>query len=397
MDVVVIAAGRGTRMRPLTKTRPKPLLPVGQRSLIEELLHRCRGVADRYLVVTGYRGGDIEAHLGTAFAGRPIEYVSQPEPKGTADAVSQVREHVTDRFLMLNADVIVDPAAIEAVAAAAGHTLLATRVEEPTAYGIVETAGRRLQALHEKPTDPPSNRANAGVYAFEPSIFEAIAAITPSPRGEYELTDAIERTVADGGTVTVVDTEGPWLDVGRPWELLDAIAETLRDLQPAHDGTIEEGATLTGAVAVADTARVRAGAYIEGPVVLKPGADVGPNAYVRGPAVLGPDVRVGNGVEVKRSILGADTNVGHLSYVGDSVLGQSVNFGAGTIVANLRHDERPVRMRVKGEAVDTGRRKLGVIVGDRSKTGINTSLNAGVVLGVGARTGPGEVLTADRR
>ncbi len=147
---------------------------------------------------------------------------------------------------------------------------------------------------------------------------------------------------------------------------------------------------------VEDGARVRSGAYINGPAIVQSGADVGPNCYVRGATVIGENVRIGNAVEVKNSIVMADTAIGHLSYVGDSILGEDVNFGAGTIVANLRHDGESVRMTVKGDRVDTTRRKLGVVVGDRTKTGIDTSLNAGVILGVGARTSVGESVTRDR-
>ena len=143
-------------------------------------------------------------------------------------------------------------------------------------------------------------------------------------------------------------------------------------------------------------ARIRDGAYVEGPVTIRPGADVGPNAYVRGPTTIGPDVEVGNGVEIKHSVLMDETSVNHLSYVGDSVLGADVNFGAGTVVANLRHDDESVEMTVKGETVDTGRRKLGVVVGNGTKTGINTSLNAGVKLGVETMTRPGESVLKDR-
>jgi bifunctional UDP-N-acetylglucosamine pyrophosphorylase/glucosamine-1-phosphate N-acetyltransferase len=112
--------------------------------------------------------------------------------------------------------------------------------------------------------------------------------------------------------------------------------------------------------------------------------------------LLGEGVRVGNAVEVKNSVIMADTAVPHLSYVGDSVLGRDVNFGAGTTVANLRHDGEAVRLTVKGDRVSTGRRKFGVVVGDGVKTGIQTSLNAGVKLSTGATTGPGEPVTRDR-
>ncbi|MDY7082768.1 MAG: glucose-1-phosphate thymidylyltransferase, partial [Halobacteria archaeon] len=131
-------------------------------------------------------------------------------------------------------------------------------------------------------------------------------------------------------------------------------------------------------------------------VVVKRGADVGPNSYVRGSSVIGEDVRVGNGVEVKNSIIMRGSAAGHLSYIGDSVVGENVNFGAGTVVANLRHDDGNVRMNVKGESVDTRRRKLGVVLADGVKTGVNTSLNAGVKMGVGTTTLPGEVVMNDK-
>jgi len=153
---------------------------------------------------------------------------------------------------------------------------------------------------------------------------------------------------------------------------------------------------VSGAVVGEDGARIRSGTYVEGPVVIREGADVGPNAYVRGATVLGPDARVGNAVEVKNSVLMEGATVGHLSYVGDSILGRDVNFGAGTVVANLRHDDESIRMTVKDERVDTGRRKLGVVAGDDVKTGIDTSLNAGLSLSTGARSEPGETVLRDR-
>ncbi|SFP51410.1 bifunctional UDP-N-acetylglucosamine pyrophosphorylase / Glucosamine-1-phosphate N-acetyltransferase [Halolamina pelagica] len=111
--------------------------------------------------------------------------------------------------------------------------------------------------------------------------------------------------------------------------------------------------------------------------------------------MVGPDAKVGHAVEVKNSVLMEGATIGHLSYVGDSVLGRDVNFGAGTVVANLRHDDGTVQLRVKGESTDTGRRKFGVVGGDGAKTGIDTTLNASVKLDSDARTGPGETVTRD--
>lgn len=396
MDAVIVAAGRGTRMRPLTDTRPKPLLPVGEQTLLERLLTQCAPLVDRLVLVVGYRDEAIRERIGTEYAGTPVVYVEQSDREGTADAVGQAADIVEHRFLALNADVVIDRSLLEQLIDTDGHAIATRTVEDPESYGVIERRGTRLTGIHEKPTNPPTNRINVGLYAFEPEVFDVIADLAKSPRGEYELTDAIDRVVAEGDRVTVVDYDGPWLDVGRPWELLEATEVTLAELDDRIEGTVEEGAHLSGPVVVENGARIRSGSYIEGPVVIGADADIGPNAYLRSGSVIGPNARIGNSVEVKQSIVMADTSVGHLSYVGDSVLGADVNFGAGTMVANLRHDDRSIAVTVKGERVDTGRRKLGVIVGDRTKTGINTSLNAGVVLGVGAKTKPGETVLRDR-
>ncbi|WP_435118922.1 bifunctional sugar-1-phosphate nucleotidylyltransferase/acetyltransferase [Halolamina sp. C58] len=393
---VVVAAGQGTRMRPLTERRPKPLLPAAGRSLLEHVLDACADHVDRYVIVVGYEGEQVRETIGDAYADSPVEYVTQAEQLGTAHAVEQAAEYVDERFLVLNGDVVIEPELVADLAESEGSAMAVKPVDDPRNYGVVSLDGTRVTDVVEKPADPPTDLANLGIYAFEPDAFAHIEATELSERGEYEITESLQRYIDAGGDVTAVEYDGPWLDVGRPWELLAANEHLLADLAGDVQGTVEPRATLDGPVVVEEGARVRNGAYIEGPVVVQAGADVGPNAYVRGASVIGPDVRVGNAVEVKNSILMADTACGHLSYVGDSVLGADVNFGAGTTVANLRHDDETIRVRVKGESVDTGRRKFGVVVGDGTKTGIDTSLNAGVKLGAGTRTTPNETVTRDR-
>ncbi|MGQ3330216.1 bifunctional sugar-1-phosphate nucleotidylyltransferase/acetyltransferase [Halorubrum sp. FL23] len=396
---VVLAAGRGTRMRPLTDRCPKPLLPVGDRSLLEQVFDTAADVVDEFVVVTGYRGEEIRDALGESYRDRPIHYVEQAEALGTAHAIAQAEPVVDDDFLVLNGDVVVDASLPRALADAEGTAVAATEVADPRAYGVLSTAADgSLAGIVEKPDEPPTTLANVGCYAFEPAVFEYVDRTPESERGEYEITTTIELLLDDGHRIDVAPYEGTWLDVGRPWELLEAneLALAALDGGVENAGAVEEDVHLHGAIVVEDGARVRSGAYVEGPALIREGADVGPNAYIRGPTVVGPDAHVGHSVEVKNSVLMADASVGHLSYVGDSVLGSGVNFGAGTNVANLRHDGENVRLTVKGDRVDTGRRKLGAIVGDGAKTGINTSLNAGVKLGAGETTGLGESVTRDR-
>jgi len=395
MKVVVIAAGQGTRMGPLTDTRPKPLLPVAGKPIVEHVLETAAPYVDGFVLVVGYEANQLKAHFGDSYRGLPIEYTLQEEQLGTAHAIAQAREYVEGPFLALNGDVHLTNGLINDLANEPGMAMTVMPVENPQEYGVIERDGTQITDIIEKPENPPSNLANLGLYRFTPEIFDYIEKTELSERGEYEITDSLEMALDEEG-VTAVEYDGVWLDIGRPWELLEANAYLLEDLEHSLAGTIEDGATLKGPVRVEEGARVRDGAYIEGPVIIQSGADVGPNAYVRGATVIGPDVRIGNAVEVKNSILMADTAVGHLSYVGDSVLGERVNFGAGTKVANLRHDDETVRMQVKGDLLDTGRRKLGVVVGDGTKTGINTSLNAGVTLGTNTRTGLGEAVTEDK-
>ena len=393
---VVLAAGQGTRMRPLTDRRPKPLLPAAGRPLVEHVLDACIDVVDEFVVVIGYRGTDVIERLGDAYRGAPISYVEQADPAGTAHAIEQARDVVDDRFVVLNGDVLVDPALPEALAATEGTAVATTPVEDPRSYGVVSVGDDgSMESIVEKPADPPTNLANVGCYAFDPAVFEYIDRTEKSERGEYEVTDTLDLLLADGHDVSVVEYEGRWLDVGRPWELLAANELLLADVERDVRGEVAAGARLDGAVVVAEDATVRDGVHIEGPALIMSGADVGPNAYVRGATVVGPDAHVGNAVEVKNSILMSDAAVPHLSYVGDSVLGRDVNLGAGTKVANLRHDDASVEMTVKGERVDTGRRKLGVVLGDGVKTGINVSLNAGVKIASGAGIEPGGIVMRD--
>lgn len=395
---VVLAAGRGTRMRPLTDRRPKPLLPVGDRTLLECVLDAAHDVVDAFVVVTGYRGKQIRDDVGESYRDRPVDYVEQAEPRGTAHAIAQAEPVVDDRFVVLNGDVLVDPSLPRALADAGGTAVAATEVADPSSYGVISTApDGTLAGIVEKPADPPTRLANVGCYAFEPDIFEYLDRTPESERGEYEVTTTLELLVTNERTISVARYDGTWLDVGRPWELLTATETVLDELDGQRlAGTVAEGVHLDGPVVVEEGATLRSGVSVEGPAVIREGAEVGPNAYLRGSTVVGPDAHVGHAVEVKNAVLMAGASVGHQSYVGDSVLGRDVNFGAGTNVANLRHDDETVRLTVKGDRVDTGRRKLGAIVGDAAKTGINTSLNAGVRLGAGERTGPGEVVSRDR-
>lgn len=380
-------------MRPLTDSIPKPMLPVGSSPLVAHTADAAvEAGASELLVVVGYEASEVREYFGSEYRGIPVTYVSQEDQRGTADAVRAARRHLDGAFAVLNGDNLYEASDIEMLFES-GPSIAAIRVDSPSNYGVLSTEGSRVTEIIEKPSNPPSNLANAGAYVF-PSEAREWLDVEMSARGEYELTDVVSRSI-DRTDVTVVELDR-WLDVGRPWELLEANEWKLGEFERRIDGTVHEGADLRGPVVVEDGAHIENGVVIEGPALVRSGATVGPNAYVRGRTLLGEDTTVGQSVEIKNSVLLADASVPHLSYVGDSILGRDVNFGAGTTVANLRHDDEPVKVTVKGERVSTGRRKFGVVVGNDVKTGINTVLNAGVTLSSESITKPGESVWRDR-
>ena len=392
MKAVVLAAGEGVRLQPITATMPKHLIQVGGKPILEYCLDalKASGITE-VVVVTHYMGDAIRQYFGDgAELGLKIAYVEQAEMLGTGNAVSVVEPYVDGDFVLVYGDLLFAPEAVADVvclfeAEKPAVVMAVVPVEKPESYGIVELENEKMvKRIVEKPAagESPSNLANAGLYVFSEEIFGKIKQTKASIRGEWELTDALSLLIESGKTVLASKvSKSDWIDIGRPWNLLEANSWALKRMEHNVYGAVEEGAHLVGPVTVAETARIRSGAYIEGPSFIGEGSDIGPNCYIRPCTSIGKNVRIGNACEVKNSIVMDGTHVGHLSYVGDSILCERCNLAAGTITANLRLDDGHVKMLVKGKVVDSGRRKLGAILGADVKTGINALLMPGVKVG----------------
>lgn len=398
MKAVVLAAGKGERLLPLTENRPKHLLPIGGKPLLEWILEGMVGAGvDEALLVTHYMEEQIKGYFGDGKRlGLELSYVSQEEMRGTADAFRMAEDFAGgEEFLGVYGDLFLPPEGFEALIRARRKgetTMCVVPVDDPSRMGVVALEGNRVTAIVEKPApgEEPSDLANAGMYIFQPGIFRLIDETGLSSRNEYEITDSLRALIDSGATLRAVTLpRGSWLDVGLPWNLLEANEKALSSMETSIEGDVEEGVHVQGPVRIAEGARVRSGVYIEGPVCIGSGSDIGPNCYLRPSTCIGADVRVGNACEVKNSIIMDGTHIPHLSYVGDSVIGERCNLGAGTITANIRFDKKNVKVEVKGERIDSGRRKLGVIIGDDVQTGINVNLLPGVKVGAGAWIAPG--------
>lgn len=392
MKAVILAAGEGVRLQPITTSRPKHLIQVGGKAILEHCLDALKacGIFEA-VIITHFMSQAIRDYFGDGSNfGLKITYVEQKAILGTGNAALSAEPFIDDDFILVYGDLLFSSDVINTVlklhkAESATAVVAVVAVDKPESYGIIELdAKKRFKRIIEKPRreEAPSNLANAGLYVFSKELFEALRQVKRSVRGEWELTDAVTLLATEDKTVLVAEiAKGNWFDLGRPWDLLDANSWALKRMEHKILGTIEEGAHLIGPVTVAQTARIRSGAYIEGPCFIDEGADVGPNCYIRPYTSIGKNARVGNACEVKNSIIMNKTHVGHLSYVGDSILCENCNLGAGTITANLRFDNSTIKMSIKEKVVDTGRRKLGVIMGDNVKTGVNSVFMPGIKVG----------------
>lgn len=383
MQAVILAAGEGTRMRPLTYTRPKVMLPIANKPILEHLINELKkaGIRDIVLVV-GYKDEKVREYFGDGNKWDVnISYVTQRKQLGTADALKSALHLIEGDFLMLNGDNIVGHEDIRRLMNSDGMSIGVKSVPNPQDFGVIQIENGVVKKIVEKPEEPPSNLINAGVYKFTEDIFEFLEKTPISKRSEYEITDTIQIAIDSGVIFKAVRIDW-WIDIGYPWDLLKANEILLKNLKESKiEGMVEDRAHIKGNVVIEEGTVVRSGSYIMGPVVIGKNCIIGPNCFIRPYTSIGDNCHIGACVEIKNSIVMSNTNVPHLNYVGDSVIGENCNLGAGTKIANLRLDEKEIYATVKGKKISTGRRKFGAIIGDNVKTGINVSINVGTMVG----------------
>lgn len=404
LKAIILSAGEGSRMRPLTLTKPKTMLPVAGKPIIQYNIESLRdnGITDILLIVR-YKEEIVRNYFGDGSDfGVNISYKTQKDFLGTANAISYGEDFIDDSIIVLNGDIILDDEIIHEIIKKYNYLspdtlMLLTEVEDPSAFGVVEIENGNIKNIVEKPKreEAPSNLVNAGIYIFNKDIFDKIRETEISERGEYEITDSVSLQIEDNKTVIGHKTSKDWIDVGRPWELIEVNEELIGKLKTEIKGTVEAGAVIHGEVFLDEGSVIKAGVYIEGSVYIGKNCDIGPNSYIRGNTYFGDNVHVGNAVEIKNSIIMENTNVSHLSYVGDSVIGSNCNIAAGTNIANLRFDNATIKTKIKNQKIDSGRRKLGAIIGDSVKTGINSSFSPGVKVGNNSTIGSGVLLYED--
>jgi bifunctional UDP-N-acetylglucosamine pyrophosphorylase/glucosamine-1-phosphate N-acetyltransferase len=393
MKCVILTAGEGKRMHPLTFTRPKVMLPIANKPILEwNLMNAIDAGIKEFIFVVGYKSEMVRNYFGNGKKWNvKIEYVNQGEALGTAHAIGMVEKFVKN-FIVLCGDTIFVKQDIKSIVKKENSMGL-FKIKNPEEYGIVEIKGKKVVKIYEKMQDPFSDVINAGVYHFNKKIFDFIKKTEKSLRGEYEITDSINMMVKKIDLSGVFLNE--WRDVVYPWRMLDVNEEILKNITEKIEGTIEKNATIKGKIIVGKNSTVMSGSHIEGPVVIGENCKIGPNCYVRPYTSIGNDCHIGNACEVKNSIILNNSNIPHQNYIGDSIIGENCNIGAGSKVANLRLDKKNISVILNGNKLDTQRRKLGVVMGDNVQTGINSMMNVGSVIGNNVFIGLGSILSGE--
>ncbi len=403
IQAVILSGGAGERAFPLCASKPKPMFEFLGKPLLQYAIENLRqaGIED-VIIVTGPDLQAIKDVLGAGERlGAKIRYTRQEKPLGMANALQTAEHLLEDRFFVLNGNDIFEPFLLSDVMKRAQETgrdmvLVGREMEEPWRFGVFKFEDGKVTGVVEKPPrgEEPSKTVVVGVYFFSRVVFDYIAR---TPLTNYQLEMAYQGLI-DEGNVGFVPYDGVFESFKYPWDLL-TINEHLMDrfiTEPriSDQAHVSDKALLDGNVVIEEGARVFEHAVIRGPAYVGPNAVIGNNVLMWNYSSIGANSVVGFSSELKRSLIGRNCWI-HMSYVGDSIISDNCSFGAGTITANFRFDEREVPVKVKGEMVSSGTDKLGVIMGEECKTGCNATLMPGVKVGPHSIVGPGVVLYGD--
>ena len=404
MQTVILAGGTGKRVFPLAVNKPKPMFKILGKPLIQHVIETLKkaGLKD-FIVVIGHNGEQIREYLADGSKlGVNIDYTVQKEALGMANALETAKDLAEDNFFVVNADDIFESSLIKEMTEqfkedSADIVLSCKPVEETWKFGIIRVEDDKVTDFVEKPPrgQEPSNLAVVGVYIMTKRIFDYYKKI---PVSDHQYEDAIQKFIQDKNVVRAVSYDGFFAGYKYPWDLFTInkhLMDTRIKKQTIEDDVeISERTQVEGNVWIRRGTRILEGACIRGPCYIGANSFIGNNGLVWNYSSIGSNCVVGFSTEIKHSLIGDDCWF-HINYIGDSIISDNCLFGAGTITANFRFDEKNVKLRIEGKKVDSGTDKLGAIVGDNCKTGINACLAPGVKIGPHSIVGPNVNLQND--
>ena len=336
MKGILLAGGTGSRLRPITHTGPKQLIPVANKPVLEYAIEDLKqaGISEIGVVLGNKGRAEIKDFLGDGSEyGVDITYIVQGNPLGLAHAAGCARDFVGgDDFVMYLGDNILKSGITELVESfeAGGYSagIALQRVDNPTQFGVADLDSEgTVKRLIEKPDDPPSNLALIGIYVFSPEIFDVIDELNLSWRGELEITDAIQGILDSGRRVDSHVVEGWWKDTGKPQDILEANRLVLMDKEYRNEGTIEDGAETAGSIDLHKDAIIQEGAVVRGPVSLGEDVTVEAGAYVGPYTSIGESSTIAN-AHIENTVIIGNSDVTASEKIVDSLIGRGTTVGS---------------------------------------------------------------------
>jgi glucose-1-phosphate thymidylyltransferase len=302
MKGVILHGGHGTRLRPLTHTGPKQLIPVANKPISQYVLEDLRnaGIRDIAIIIGGVMPEKVRDYYGDGGKfGVKLTYLNQEKPAGIAHAVGLTENFIDDSpFVVYLGDNLLKGGISKIVKEFRQKKydamVLLCKVEHPQQFGVAEFNKKgKLVKLVEKPKEPPSNYALTGIYFFSPIIFKMIKKLKPSWRGELEITEALQLLLEEGYNIGYRIVEGWWKDTGTIEDILEANILVLDEMEPKKEASVEE-TCVQGRVSLGKNAQVKKGALIRGPTV------IGENATIENGVYIGPYTSIGNNTHIKK-------------------------------------------------------------------------------------------------
>lgn len=390
MKAIILAASRGSSLLPFTATRPKPMIPVSGRYLIEnsiELL-KAAGVND-FVVIIGH-----ERHKITSFFqhgddhGVNLSYITQEDPHSIGAAVAEARNKVLpgEYFLLLYGDILtrgnIFLQTLQSFNSFRGPVAAICLTPSSKPYGNVYLDNQmRITRIIEKPAESDlGNYVLAGVFVLPSQFFELL------DRTASDMEQALALLLGEPGLWASI-WEDEWIDMVHPWDVLRGnriMMEPWSNAFIAADAQLRGDVKIEGPVYIASGVVIESGSVLRGPCYVGPNTYVGNNVLIRNYTSIGSGCTIGYGVEMKNCVMFGHSRVGRLSFIGDSVIGENVNIGSGTMTVNATLEGKTVSVLVDGVLQDSGFNKLGAFIGDNVEIGASNTMPAGIMIEAGA-------------
>lgn len=391
MKTLVLAAGRGRNLYPITETRPKPMIKIRNKPILQYLIDTLidSNLTDIEIVI-GHKSKSILDYFQTDSRYQMYEfnYLYQKEQSGIGDAVLLAKDKFQDRdyFLLIYGDIFVNSNIIQTtINSFKGHqkpTAAVCLTQSPHLFGnIYMNQNMQITRIVEKPQQNLGNYVLAGVFVLPGSFFS----ILENTCGKIDA--AFGQLIAQTGLYASI-WEEDWIDVGYPWDILTANQIAMSNWSESRISSsvkIEGNVTINGPVWIEDNVHIESGAVIKGPCYIGPDCYIGNNVLVRQNSSIGAGSVIGFGVEIKNSVLFGKNRIGRLSFVGDSVIGEEAIIGSGVMTVNTKLDRTPVLVELNGKIIASHLTKLGAFVGDYAEIEANNTFKAGTVIPAEAR------------